>query len=57
MTERDAPFVDYLSKALGTKRTLRVANDDAAVIEGQRNGSIDIAGYGRLPPRAPSSRA
>jgi phosphonate transport system substrate-binding protein len=26
--------------------TLRVANDYAAVIEGQRNGSIHIAGYG-----------
>ena len=31
-------------KELGTKVTLRVANDYAAVIEGQRNGSIHIAG-------------
>jgi phosphonate transport system substrate-binding protein len=46
VTDRYAPFVDYLAKALGTKVTLRVANDYAAVIEGQRNGSIHIAGYG-----------
>jgi len=46
VSERYAPFVEYLSKELGTKVTLRVANDYAAVIEGQRNGSIHIAGYG-----------
>ena len=46
VTDRYAPFVDYLTKALGTKITLRIANDYAAVIEGQRNGSIHIAGYG-----------
>ena len=46
VADRYAPFVDYLSKELGTKVTLRVANDYAAVIEGQRNGSIHIAGYG-----------
>ena len=46
VTDRYAPFVEYLSKELGTKVTLRVANDYAAVIEGQRNGSIHIAGYG-----------
>jgi len=46
VTERYAPFVEYLSKELGTKVTLRVANDYAAVIEGQRNGTIHIAGYG-----------
>jgi phosphonate transport system substrate-binding protein len=46
VTERHAPFVEYLSKELGTKVTLRVANDYAAVIEGQRNGSIQLAGYG-----------
>ena len=46
VTERYAPFVEYLSKALGTKVTLRVANDYAAVIAGQRNGSIQLAGYG-----------
>lgn len=46
VTERYAPFVEYLSKELGVKVTLRVANDYAAVIEGQRNGSIQLAGYG-----------
>jgi phosphonate transport system substrate-binding protein len=46
VTERYAPFVEYLAEQLGTKVTLRVANDYAAVIEGQRNGSIHIAGYG-----------
>jgi phosphonate transport system substrate-binding protein len=46
VTERYAPFVEYLSRELGVKVTLRVANDYAAVIEGQRNGSIHIAGYG-----------
>ena len=46
VSERYAPFIEYLSKELGTKVTLRVANDYAAVIEGQRNGSIHIAGYG-----------
>lgn len=46
VTERFGPFVEYLSKELGTKVTLRVANDYAAVIEGQRNGSIQIAYYG-----------
>jgi phosphonate transport system substrate-binding protein len=44
--DRYAPFVAYLSKALGTKVTLRVATDYAAVIEGQRAGSIHIASYG-----------
>ena len=46
VTERYGPFVEYLSQQLGTKVTLRVANDYAAVIEGQRNGSIHFAGYG-----------
>src|SRR6266436_9093087 len=46
VSDRYAPFVEYLAKELGTKVTLRVANDYAAVIEGQRNGSIHIAGYG-----------
>ena len=43
---RWTPFVDYLSKELGVKVTLRVANDYAAVIEGQRAGNIQIAYYG-----------
>jgi phosphonate transport system substrate-binding protein len=46
VTERYGPFVDYLSKELGVKVTLRVANDYAAVIEGQRAGNIHIGYYG-----------
>ncbi len=46
VTERWAPFVSYLSKELGVKVTLRIANDYAAVIEGQRSGNIQIASYG-----------
>ena len=46
VTERWTPFVNYLSKELGTKVTLRIANDYAAVIEGQRAGNIHIASYG-----------
>jgi len=46
VTERFAPFIEYLSKELGTKVTLRVANDYAAVIEGQRAGNIQIGYYG-----------
>src|ERR1700753_3336915 len=45
-TERYTPFVNYLSKELGIKVTLRVANDYAAVIEGQRAGNIQIGYYG-----------
>ena len=44
--DRNQPFVDYLSRELGTKVTLRIANDYAAVIEGQRAGNIHIAYYG-----------
>jgi phosphonate transport system substrate-binding protein len=46
VTERWAPFVSYLSKELGVKINLRIANDYAAVIEGQRAGNIQIASYG-----------
>jgi len=46
VTERFTPFVNYLSKELGIKVTLRVANDYAAVIEGQRAGNIQIGYYG-----------
>jgi phosphonate ABC transporter binding protein len=46
VTERYAAFVSYLSKELGIKVNLRVANDYAAVIEGQRAGNIHIASYG-----------
>src|ERR1700746_1561891 len=46
VTERFAPFMNYLSKELGIKVKLRVANDYAAVIEGQRAGNIQLAYYG-----------
>src|ERR1700732_4815079 len=46
VVDRWTPFVNYLSKELGTKVTLRIANDYAAVIEGQRAGNIQIAYYG-----------
>ena len=46
VTERWTPFVDYLSRQLGVKVNLRIANDYAAVIEGQRSGFIQIASYG-----------
>ena len=46
VTERWAPFIAYLSKELGVKVNLRIANDYAAVIEGQRTGNIHIASYG-----------
>jgi len=46
VTERWQPFVNYLSKELGVKVNLRIANDYAAVIEGQRAGNIQIASYG-----------
>ena len=46
VTDRYTPFTEYLSKQLGTKVTLRVANDYAAVIEGQRAGNIHIGYYG-----------
>ena len=44
--DRFAPFMDYLTKEIGTKVTLRVANDYAAVIEGQKSGNVQIAYYG-----------
>ena len=46
VTDRYTPFVEYLSRQLGTKVTLRVANDYAAVIEGQRAGNIHVGYYG-----------
>ncbi|KAA5603595.1 phosphonate ABC transporter substrate-binding protein [Blastochloris sulfoviridis] len=46
VTNRWTPFAEYLSKELGTKVTLRLANDYAAIIEGQRAGNIHIAYYG-----------
>jgi phosphonate transport system substrate-binding protein len=46
VVNRFTPFATYLSSTLGTKVTLRVANDYAAVIEGQRAGNIHIGYYG-----------
>ena len=46
VTERFQPFVEYLAKELGVKVTLRIANDYAAVIEGQRAGNIHLGYYG-----------
>jgi phosphonate transport system substrate-binding protein len=46
VSDRFAPFTAYLSKQLGTKVTLRIANDYAAVIEGQRAGNVHIGYYG-----------
>jgi len=46
VVERYTPFVNYLAKELGTKVTLRIANDYAALIEGQRAGNIHIGMYG-----------
>jgi phosphonate transport system substrate-binding protein len=46
VVNRYTPFAAYLSNALGTKVTLRVANDYAAVIEGQRAGNIHVGYYG-----------
>lgn len=46
VVERYTPFVNYLQKELGTKVTLRIANDYAAIIEGQRAGNIHIGMYG-----------
>jgi phosphonate transport system substrate-binding protein len=46
VVDRYTPFTAYLTKTLGTKVTLRVANDYAAVIEGQRAGNIHIGYYG-----------
>ncbi|PZO81332.1 MAG: phosphonate ABC transporter substrate-binding protein [Mesorhizobium amorphae] len=44
--DRYTPLAEYLSKELGVPVTMRVANDYAAVIEGQRAGNIQIAFYG-----------
>ena len=46
VNDRYAPFMAYLSKELGVPVKLRIANDYAAVIEGQRAGNIQVAYYG-----------
>jgi phosphonate transport system substrate-binding protein len=44
--DRYGPFVAYLTRQLGVPVKLRIANDYAAVIEGQRSGNVHIAHYG-----------
>src|SRR6201987_5653396 len=46
VSDRYEPFMDYLSREIGVPVKLRIANDYAAVIEGQRAGNIQIAYYG-----------
>ena len=46
VTEHMTLFTQYLTRQLGTPVTLRIANDYAAVIEGQRAGNIHIGYYG-----------
>jgi phosphonate transport system substrate-binding protein len=46
VADRYGPFMEYLSRELGVPVKLRIANDYAAVIEGQRAGNIQIAHYG-----------
>jgi phosphonate transport system substrate-binding protein len=46
MEKRYEAFVAYLSKEIGIPVKLRVANDYAAVVEGQIAGNIHIAQYG-----------
>jgi phosphonate transport system substrate-binding protein len=46
VTNRWSPFVEYLGKELGLKVNLRIANDYAAVIEGQRSGNLHLGVYG-----------
>lgn len=43
---RWAPLMTFLSQELGVKVTLRPATDYAAVIEGQRNGHLEVGYYG-----------
>ena len=46
VADRWAPFVAYLTKELGVPVKLRIANDYAAIIEGQKAGNVQIAYYG-----------
>ncbi len=46
VTERYAPFMTYLGKELGIPVKLRIAQDYAAVIEGQKAGQIHVGFYG-----------
>ncbi|MCC7276195.1 MAG: phosphonate ABC transporter substrate-binding protein [Alphaproteobacteria bacterium] len=44
--DRYSPLAEHLGRKTGLKTTLRVANDYAAVIEGQKAGTIHIGYYG-----------
>ncbi|MHB2169569.1 phosphonate ABC transporter substrate-binding protein [Alsobacter sp. R-9] len=46
VTERVGPWMECLSQQIGVPVKLRIANDYAAVIEGQRAGNIHIGYYG-----------
>ena len=46
VTDRFNPWMACLGQQIGTKVTLRVANDYAAVIEGQRSGNVHFAYHG-----------
>lgn len=46
ITERWEPMVRYLEREIGTKVTMRLVPDYAAVIEGQRSGQIHMAWHG-----------
>ena len=46
LSDRMQPFLAYLTKEIGVKCNLRIAQDYAAVIEGQRAGNVHIASYG-----------
>jgi len=46
VVDRFTPFAKYLEKELGTKVTLRVANDYTAVIEGMKNRQIHVGFFG-----------
>ncbi|HTC07374.1 MAG TPA: phosphonate ABC transporter substrate-binding protein [Acetobacteraceae bacterium] len=46
VVNRWTPFATYLSQTLGVPVKLRIGNDYAAVIEGQRSGNILIGYYG-----------
>ena len=45
-TNRYQPFMDYLSKEIGVPVKLRIVNDYAAVVQGQKEETINIGYYG-----------
>jgi phosphonate transport system substrate-binding protein len=46
VVNRYEPFMQHLSRELGVKVTLRIANDYAAVIEAMRAGEVHVAHFG-----------